>query len=744
MNGHSSGLTKGGAVNVHCSRGQYNRSTQTNKRTLPVLVCSLALVLGASIGWSQPLPHAILPPDTLPGIGNPVLLAADGFASTNSMAAGPVVRWDKSYDGHGNPLPGGPQFVVGLDSLYFKQYGILDTLYGCPKSEAPDPTPGACRTAFAFLDSQTRVGMSTPAGNYIYEVNDTTLRRHSTTSGAHTDYAISSGSTCCMTDGQYLYVPVADTVFKYTFTGTLVTQTTLDITPLQYRFSLANDTIWCSANAADTVLNGYACSKFSGGSITPDATWIIGPGTGSGVMVAWGGQYYYAGWNGDSTNTFRRFNPDRSLSASGTIGMDTRGVMCRVLQPLMIVTSNDSSSHVTALAETLKVASGGVLGAIGNFSVEYGRLPATAWYNAGCRVIFIYIGPGLPGDQDALGDSLARFVDLGGRVVTAMWTDSPYSMGGRFLDEYMPFTTQTQPFSAGTMSTVHDPLHPIMDGVKDLSVVNYISGNDHYSLRSPNCVCLAQWDVYNYSVVAYLDSANVRLVSLGFVPTTYSDPMGDWSRLLVNTILWVWPGTPAVSVSAPDTASVWDVGTSHDITWTADSGPIVRDSIVYSCDSGVTWSFLGKYNGSRNSYAWDSIPNTPSTGCYVKVFAWNAAGSARGLSGRFEIRLPSGITQPEHDALPLASALCQPYPNPLSSGVAIRYALPRPAPVDLRIYDVAGTLVRRLVGGVQSAGFRHAYWNGRDGRGRRVAPGVYYCRFRAGDFTAVQKLVARR
>lgn len=696
----------------------------------------LALVSALSMAGAQW-------PET--SIGNSVPMATDGFASSNSgLTAGPVVRWDKFYDGHGDRPTDGPKFAVGVDSLYFKQFGVLDTLYGCPKPEAPDPIPAACRMTFAFLDSQTRVGMSsTPAGTYIYEVNDTTLRRHGTTSGAYTDYTISNGSTCCVTDGQYLYVPVADTVFKYTLTGTLVTQTTLDITPLQYRFSLANDTIWCTADAADTVLNGYACSRFTGGSVTPDATWNIGSGNGSGVMVAWGGRYYYAGWNGLPTNTFKRFNPDRTLSASGTLDMDTRGVMCRALQPLMIVISNDSSSHVTALAETLRVASGGVLRAIGNYSVYGARLPATAWYSAGCRVIFIYTGPGLPGEAGPLGDSLARFVDLGGRVVTAMWTDSPYNMGGRFLDQYMPFTTQTQPFSAGNLSTIHDPLHPIMDRVTAISVVNYISGNDHYTLRSPNCVCLAEWDYYNNSAVAYFDSAGVRLASIGFVPTTYSDPMGDWSRLLVNTILWVWPGTPQVSVHAPDTESVWDVGTSHDITWDADSGPIVRDSIVYSCDSGVTWSFLDKYNGSRDSYAWDSIPNTPSTDCYVKVFAWNAAGSARGLSGKFEIRLPSGIAQPQRDALPPASALYQSYPNPMSSGAAIRYALPRLARVDLRIYDVAGTLVRRLLDGVRPAGFRSEHWNGCDDRGRRVAPGVYYCRLKADDFHATEKLVVR-
>jgi hypothetical protein len=836
-------------VNVSRVSVPYNRSAQSYRRNLQLFLCAVALVLGASIGWSQSVPDANRLPDSLSGIGNPVLLATDGFTSANSMPAGPVVRWDKLYDRHGSPLPSGPQDSVGADSLYFKRYGVLDTVYGCPKSQVPDPTPGACRTSLALLDSGTIVGMP-PSGAYFYEVKDTVLRRHGTKTGAHTDYTIANGSTCCMTDGQYLYVPVGDTVFKYTLSGTLVTQTALDITPLQNRFSLASDTVWCSADT-HTVLNGYACSHFTGGTITPDATWDSGPGTGSGVSIAWDGTYYYAGWNGDSANTFKRFNPDRSLSASGTIDIDPRGVMCKVTaSPLMIVISNDSSNHVTALADTLRVASGGILRSIGIYSIDYARLPATEWYNAGCRVIFIYMGPGLPNDRDGLGDSLAKFVDLGGRVVTAMWTDGPWSMGGRFLDEYMPFRMRTQPFTGGSMSTVHDPLHPIMDGVTGgISIMNYMTGNTHHTLRSSNCVCLAEWDIDEHCVVAYLDSADVRLASVGFVPVPYySQPAGDWARLLVNTILWVWPGTPLVDVSKPDTSSVWHVGTSHNITWTADSGPILRDSIVYSYDDGWSWNFLDKYTGSRNSYKWDSIPNVASRDCYVKVFAWNATGSARGVSGKFTIwpgrdvgvvsiiqpqdtvdsgvtvvptatvrnygesqetfpvrfsiggsytqdtsmtlaagatdtisylgwlanqvgthpvrcstqldadeyvandraqdtivvKSLGGIAQPENNALPLAFVLYRPYPNPLASGAAVRYALPRPAWVDLRIYDVAGTLVRRLVEGVQPPGYRRAHWNGCDDRGRRVAPGVYYCRFRTDDFCAVQKLVVRR
>jgi hypothetical protein len=816
-------------------------------RTVGILISMAATLASVGLASSN---NATGEPGPSPSVQRiPVpspALAVQASVAANTGAA--TIHWDRFYDASGNPLPGEPQDNVGAESLYFKKYSVTDTLYGCPKSEVPNPTPADCRPAFTFLDGSTRVGMD-PLGTYIYEVDGTSLRRHNTSTGTFTNYTISNGNTCCMTDGNFLYVPVSNVVYKYTLTGTLVNSTTLNITPLQYAFSVANDTVWCGTNS--TTLNGYACSKFIGGSITQDATWSLGAGAGSGVIVCWDGTYYYAGWSGSSSDTFKRYNADRTVSASGTINIDPRSVMCRkVARPLMIVSTDDEYFRAQ-LVETLKVASGGVLDRIGTYSVQdNATFPATEWYNDGCRVILEFSGGFMPGSPTLVGESLATFVDRGGRVVTAMWADAPGNLAGRYVTQYMPFTMQSPPGVGDSMGTVHDPLHPIMDGVTEIAVTNYVTGNTHSTLRSPNCVCLAEWSSANRSVVAYLDSADVRLASVGYVPIKgYSHATGQWARLLANAILWVWPGTPAVTVTAPATGNVWFVGESRDITWTAANGPIIRDSIVYSYDSGATWSFLDKYTGSRTSCTWDPIPNRPSTSCYVRVFSWNAAGSASGLSGKFEIRVPlhdvgvtdiiqpgntidsgatvvptaevqnfgeveeavpirfsiggfymqdtsvtigpgatdtvtflswvvsqvgthavrcstmlradeddsndlcvdtvvvpspGGIEQPEDNALPLAFALYQSCPNPLASGAALPYALPRPARMEMRIYDVAGALVRRLVEGVQPAGYRRAYWNRRDDRGRRAAPGVYYCRFKADDFLATQKLVVRR
>jgi DNA-binding beta-propeller fold protein YncE len=52
-------------VNVRRARVPHNRSSQTHARALPIFLCVMVLVLGASIGWSLPVPDTIMLPDSL-------------------------------------------------------------------------------------------------------------------------------------------------------------------------------------------------------------------------------------------------------------------------------------------------------------------------------------------------------------------------------------------------------------------------------------------------------------------------------------------------------------------------------------------------------------------------------------------------------------------------------------------------------------------------------------------------------
>jgi hypothetical protein len=87
-------------------------------------------------------------------------------------------------------------------------------------------------------------------------------------------------------------------------------------------------------------------------------------------------------------------------------------------------------------------------------------------------------------------------------------------------------------------------------------------------------------------------------------------------------------------------------------------------------------------------------------------------------------------------------ALAQNVPNPFNPVTTIEYSLASPGRVTLRIYNVAGQLIRTLVGDEQRpAGFSNARWDGRNDAGTAVASGVYFYRLIAGSFVETRKMV---
>ncbi|TKJ37650.1 hypothetical protein CEE36_11030 [candidate division TA06 bacterium B3_TA06] len=85
--------------------------------------------------------------------------------------------------------------------------------------------------------------------------------------------------------------------------------------------------------------------------------------------------------------------------------------------------------------------------------------------------------------------------------------------------------------------------------------------------------------------------------------------------------------------------------------------------------------------------------------------------------------------------------LYQPFPNPFGDAATIRYSLPYATHVSLKIYDVAGRLVTKLVDAEVEPGIHELRWTGKDDVNRRCASGVYFVRFTAGDYKASKKMV---
>lgn len=76
------------------------------------------------------------------------------------------------------------------------------------------------------------------------------------------------------------------------------------------------------------------------------------------------------------------------------------------------------------------------------------------------------------------------------------------------------------------------------------------------------------------------------------------------------------------------------------------------------------------------------------------------------------------------------------FPNPFNPTTMIGYQLPVKSRVTLDVYDVLGRKMAALVHGEESAGFYKVSF---DGSG--LSSGVYFCRFTAGKYTSVKKML---
>jgi hypothetical protein len=98
--------------------------------------------------------------------------------------------------------------------------------------------------------------------------------------------------------------------------------------------------------------------------------------------------------------------------------------------------------------------------------------------------------------------------------------------------------------------------------------------------------------------------------------------------------------------------------------------------------------------------------------------------------------LPSGLAP--------ATRLYAAAPNPFRGHTRIDFEIDRPAHVRLSVFDVTGRAVSVLLDGVSPAGRRSIPWDGRDGRGKRVAAGVYYYRLEAPGIGEAKQVVRLR
>jgi hypothetical protein len=96
------------------------------------------------------------------------------------------------------------------------------------------------------------------------------------------------------------------------------------------------------------------------------------------------------------------------------------------------------------------------------------------------------------------------------------------------------------------------------------------------------------------------------------------------------------------------------------------------------------------------------------------------------------------------DKVPKAYRLAQNFPNPFNPTTSIFFDVKAKGHVSIKIYNVAGQLVRTLVDEVMDAGSYSEEWKGTNNIGADVASGVYFYKMESKGFSATRKMVLLR
>ena len=188
-------------------------------------------------------------------------------------------------------------------------------------------------------------------------------------------------------------------------------------------------------------------------------------------------------------------------------------------------------------------------------------------------------------------------------------------------------------------------------------------------------------------------------------------------------------------ISSPNGGEDWQMGSTHNITWT--SYNIDNVKLEFTLDNGMGWSTIEDSVQSTGTYNW-LVPNFPSVQSLIKISDVNDSSINDQSDFVFTIRDVTGVDDKE---IPKSYALLENYPNPFNPYTIIRYQIPEKSFITLKVYDVLGNEVAILVNEEKAAGSYEVEFNSHSGIARNLPSGVYFYQFQAGDFIQTKKMV---
>ena len=187
------------------------------------------------------------------------------------------------------------------------------------------------------------------------------------------------------------------------------------------------------------------------------------------------------------------------------------------------------------------------------------------------------------------------------------------------------------------------------------------------------------------------------------------------------------------------------LSTNNGTSWAAVNNGLTNTSVQSLAVSGTN-IFAGTQGGvflsTNNGTSWTAV-NHGLTNTSVLSLAVSGTNIFAGTWGNdiFEAAISDllnytdiGPTKTENTAQ--SYFLFQNYPNPFNPSTMINYSVPKSSMVTIKVYDVRGREVEKLVNEEKPAGIYSINFNASD-----LSSGVYFYKMQAGNFVETKKLI---
>jgi hypothetical protein len=357
-------------------------------------------------------------------------------------------------------------------------------------------------------------------------------------------------------------------------------------------------------------------------------------------------------------------------------------------------------------------------------------------------------------DQDIFAQMLDETGHLGNPApVIIAATDFPNDQGGQvivnwtasYLDSWDWLAVENYSIWARAMDadieTIVNTGFPIIDeaittrlGLSEERITHlYRSGwvyvDELPAMRLPEYSCVAF--TFGDSTEAGIPYADYMVAAHGV------DPSHDWFSFPLSgySVDNIAPGAP-VALSG-ESANETEVN----LTWAA-SGSHDEDLAQYRIYRGIAGGFIMDEAHIVGSTADLEFLDQSGTGVwFYRVSALDDNGNEG--EGSNEVEVVVGVSAVDEMA-PNRTLLYNAFPNPMVGRTTITFDLAQPAGITLSVWSVDGRLVATLANGPYPAGRHMVNWQGRDDLNHLAPQGVYFTRFRAGNYSAGERLLLMR